>query len=401
MDYDAKYRKRIHTCLEKIDSEPQYAPNRDTCHRFVAAYLAAGRSPHVVIKYLDMVRYISGIVPAKDFKVWDRRDVEKVMSHARTHMRPWTIDTYIVMFKRFWRFLFDLCSADRAPDAVRWLEREEPETEITKEDLLTREEIQAMMDSTKSIEHKALFSILSAGARPCEIRSIRFGDIQDLGSILKVYVQAKKVGRKKNLTRPVYPGAGFMANREHADYVRQLVKQQPDRDDPKALLFPRAHDEWMRRIVLTAGAKAGLIQIDPNSKHPKRTKGKPLKPYLFRHTYGTWAYKYHNTAYARRLMGHGPKSKMERIYCHLAQEDLEEALLGKLPVERPDNVEARATFAEKWLTFSSEKRCELMNMFSDWLRETGCQRGLEDFLSAGTPPGSQGAQPGVPPARTG
>ena len=38
-------------------------------------------------------------------------------------------------------------------------------------------------------------------------------------------------------------------------------------------------------------------------------------------------------------MGHSPGSKMEAVYCHLAEEDLEDMLLGRTKDDREENIE--------------------------------------------------------------
>jgi len=176
---DNRYEKVFDNLVNKIDSETRFDANRKYCMDFLHSCDAQGLSVHTKNKYLDKIRYISSIIPNKDFKQWERKDVEKVFAKLRTHATPWTIDSYVAFFKRFWRYIFGLSSADAAPVSVRWLQHSTPENGLKKEDLLTKEEIQRMMQCTRNIEWKALISILCSGTRPNEVLSITLGNIHD------------------------------------------------------------------------------------------------------------------------------------------------------------------------------------------------------------------------------
>ena len=68
-------------------------------------------------------------------------------------------------------------------------------------------------------------------------------------------------------------------------------------------------------------------------------EGKRVWLYLFRHTAGTRYYGKYEGSYARRLMGHAAGSKMEEVYCHLNEEDIEARLLGKgMPESREPDI---------------------------------------------------------------
>ena len=152
--------------MHRIETEPQFTPNREYCAAFVNSCIASGLSVHTRNKYLDKVRYISQVVPGKDFKDWDKRDVEAVMAKLRSHAKPWTVNSYVTFFKHFWRYIFDLAGTDSAPKAVRWLSQETPVTEIRKNDLPVKNDVALMMGAARTIEHKAILAVLTAGPRP-------------------------------------------------------------------------------------------------------------------------------------------------------------------------------------------------------------------------------------------
>ena len=52
----------------RVNTEPQFKPNRKYVKLFIKSCDAQGITVHTKNKYLDKVRYISDVVPAKDFK---------------------------------------------------------------------------------------------------------------------------------------------------------------------------------------------------------------------------------------------------------------------------------------------------------------------------------------------
>lgn len=69
-----------------------------------------------------------------------------------------------------------------------------------------------------------------------------------------------------------------------------------------------------------------LVKFKRTAKESNITK--KAFPYLLRHTTATEVYKNQNPIVARKILGHGPNSRMENVYCHLNEDDIEEAVTG-------------------------------------------------------------------------
>lgn len=330
------FEKTYERLLERIRTEPQFKSNRKYVEDFISSCDAQGLTVHSKIKYMDKARYISDVVPGKDFREWSKKDVEDVFKRLRSHARPWTVDSYVAFFKSFWRYINGLASSDPAPEAVRWLRHETPETELKKEDLLKRDDVVRMMERTHDPKMKALLAVLCTGARPSEIMSIALDGIHDEGELMKIYVRAKPVKGRKDKLRPIYPGF-WVKGDGHKEAIRLWLKFRPAAGKG-SMLFDEMNTYALRAAVRRMAERAGIARYDETTG--KLTKGRDVWPYLFRHSFGTWAYSSYNSAYARRLMGHAPGSKMEGVYCHLAEEDLEDALLGrKKSEEDPQDID--------------------------------------------------------------
>jgi integrase len=262
----------------------------------------------------------------KDFREWEKKDVEFVMAKlGDRNYKPWTIECFKVTFKVFYRWLNGLDTTDPAPKLVRWLSKETPPNRIRKEDLLTSKDIQDLMSATNKPMHKALISVLYAGPRHGEVLGIKMKDIAQFNGLIKIYVRGK-MGRKMG-ERPIY-----IIN--YTEEFNAWIRRHPERHNPEAKLFICKNGclryanmiTIVERLVKRAGIK------------------KKVNCYTFRHTAGTRFYGKYEGSYARRLMGHAPGSKMEGVYCHLSEQDIEERLLGR---QLPEDDEADIPIVEK------------------------------------------------------
>jgi integrase len=189
-----------------------------------------------------------------------------------------------------------------------------------------------MLNATNNPMHKALIAVLNTGARPGEVLGIRLKDITEINGLVKIYVFGK-MGKKMG-ERPLYLT-------EYIDEFKSWVRRHPQRYDPKSPLFINlkgilkyiSMDKIVKRLALRAGImrykRDENGRIIRNEKGHAEIEGKRVWLYLFRHTAGTRFYGKYEGSYARRLMGHAAGSKMEAVYCHLNEEDIEARLLGK------------------------------------------------------------------------
>ena len=311
---------RIQKLLKEAEESDLYTDkNKVLILEFVNTCKAKKLSPDRICFYLDRLKQIAKTL-RKDFREWDRKDVELVMARfGDRDYSPWTLECVKTTFKVFYRWLEGLERTDPAPKLVRWLSKENIPTELRKEDLLTKKDIQDMLNATNRPQEKAIIAVLNAGPRPGELLGIRIRDIRELNGLIKIYVKGK-MGRKAG-ERPIYLT-------EYTEELKSWIRRHPQRHDPEAKLFIGRHGEFARN------------SLDHAVKRIARTAGitKHINCYRFRHTAGTRFYGKYEGSYARRLMGHAAGSKMEAVYCHLNEEDIEARLLGrKLPEDtEPD-----------------------------------------------------------------
>jgi integrase/recombinase XerD len=321
--------KRVRRLLmEAKESDIYTNNNKKLVIEFIDHCRAKNLSDHRICFYLDRIKRITKI-HKKDFKQWQKKDVEFVMSRLREiGYSPWTLECIKATFKVLFRWIYGLDRTDPAPKLVRWLSKVNVPSKLRKEDLLTKKDVEDMLNATNNPMHKALLSVLWSGARPGEILGIRLKDITDRNGLIKIYVTGKTV--KRTGERPIYI----------IDYISEFkswIRRHPQKWNKESKLFLREKpdfntpgkkdirelkyanmDQILKRLALRAGIK------------------KTINCYRFRHTAGTRYYGKYEGSYARRLMGHASGSKMEGIYCHLNEEDIEARLLGRKSIEDND-----------------------------------------------------------------
>ena len=106
----------------------------------------------------------------KDFDKATREDMEKaVAKFNQVDYSDSTKATVKKNMKLFYRWLYKRDKGDPLPDCVKWIESPDPPTNIKKEDLLTRAEVEKIIYATSNLMYKALVSVLYEGAmRPGE-----------------------------------------------------------------------------------------------------------------------------------------------------------------------------------------------------------------------------------------
>jgi len=321
---------RVENLLRQSQESDIYTPdNKKLILEFYNTCKAKGLSTDRICFYLNRLKLIAKI-RKKDFKEFDRKDVEAVMAEVGSRgYSPHSVECIKTTFKAFFRWLNELERTDPSPKIVRWLHSENIPSKLKKEDLITKKEMADMLNASNNPMHKALLAVLWAGPRPGEALTIKLENIKKIDGLIKIYVSGK-MGKKQG-KRPIYI----------LDYQQELLswlRGHPRRHDPEASLFlvesgkKRLGYNSANHIVARMAKRAGL------------KKGKvPL--YRFRHGAGTRYYGKYEGSYARRLMGHAAGSKMEAVYCHLSEQDVEARLLGKTMIE--DSSEPDIPFMEQ------------------------------------------------------
>ncbi|MFC2154550.1 tyrosine-type recombinase/integrase [Candidatus Altiarchaeota archaeon] len=233
--------------------------------------------------------------------------------------------------KRFYQYLAYIEAGekfyleDTYPDLVSWIKPSKGTkvfTPIEKDDLITREELEKLVDSAPNIRNKAFYLVAFEGGfrlgelYPMHIRDVRF---ERDGALMKV-----KEDEDRNLKNKFAKRTVFITGRA-AEMVSRYVKTHPFRDDPDAFLWLKntqggPRDYWPQDAIRRALEK-DLKRIGITRKQRK------IHPHIFRHSKLHEMYKEGLPAViCKRFAGHSPTSKMEAVYTHVDDEDVKDEL---------------------------------------------------------------------------
>ncbi len=308
------YKKCLENAVRRIKKSSKIIKaNKDWILKFKKHCEAKKLTDMRVVFHLTKLRYLAENTK-KDFRKWDQEEVRKAVELI--NKKSGTAETrngYIACLKCFIRFVLGFDSDDNLPSWIKWVKKETSPNKLKKEDLWTPEEFELFLNSIDDPKWKALFCILwECAPRVGEVRGIKLGKSIDEGNKMKFYIAGKMA--KKQGDRPIFVIKFY-------SIVKNWVTIQSHKfnNNPDAYLFCDKNGKPVKQNSV-------LVKMKNVTK--KCGIKKEAYPYIWRHTTGTEFYKKYTSVIARKLMGHGQKSRMEAVYCHLNEEDLSEALMG-------------------------------------------------------------------------
>ena len=262
--------------------------------------------PHQVSKYLsrlpDAARRLG-----QGFYHPDKRTKLRFLEAYRGS-EGWTLKTVGSCLVAYWKWLY---SRRRRP-FPEWLHLTVPKSRLnrkTDEDVLTRDEVGRLADSTDSLRDKALiWSLYETGGRIGELMSLRLADVEiQPEGYVRLRVRREKNGQ---LTPMFLFEAGVPS-------MVAWTKAHPTRATPSSLLWVDTNKEWGAPISYRAVSK----MLEVAARRAGVTK--PVNPHNFRHTRATELAKDPNisSAMLEKAMGWVPGSRMAETYQHIAAKD--------------------------------------------------------------------------------
>ncbi len=244
--------------------------------------------------------YTSVLKDAATFKAlpgWSRDDVNAYFIALREKNKPSSIELKKGVVKKF------LIWSGRK-DTVEHLKAKMPRNNLRREELLTVDDIDKLIEVADSPLWKGLIAFLfETGCRIGEAVRMKVSDVQetDKGLIASITTTKTDAGIRRTLL--IYS----------ATYIRNHLNYSGlDKSDS---LFG-VGDEWVRLMLKRFAKKAGI--------------DKPMSPHKFRHASVTYAaLKGYNEDIIRKKYGWSANSTVPSRYLHLIDEDVIDAELAK------------------------------------------------------------------------
>jgi integrase len=262
----------------------------------------------------------------KNFERTTKRDIEKLVAKVEhdSNLGEWRKYDYKVTLRFFYKWLEG--GGEKYPKKVSWIKLEEPsDNNITPSDLLTEEEIIAMIKAARNARDAAFIGFVYEGEpRPGESLFPQLKHVVEDENGITVYV-AGKMGKKMGL-RPIFLVAS-------ESLIKRWLREHPFRDNPEAPLWVgigkenlsrRLDYDAMRRMLKNVAKRAGIK--------------KPVFPRLFRHSRNTILSPRLSKSVKDKMAGWTPNSKRSKVYEHLSNVAVQEGVLNMygLPVKKQE-----------------------------------------------------------------
>jgi integrase/ribosomal protein L40E len=267
------------------------------------------------MNYYQRLRVVARWIP-DNFTNPSKDDVKKIMVHLNDGYSDWTKSTYLKMLKKFYR---KTLPKKRFETLFEDVKIKQPKQKIQQSDLVTPEEVKALIDAANNARDRAIFSTLyDSGCRIGElllmkIRSVAF---DGYGAILAVPFEGKTGTRSVRIVGDSVP------------YLRAWLDNHPKRNDMNAPLFCNISETIRGRAMTYDDIRKALINSTKRAGITKR-----IYPHLFRHTRATILASKLAEAPLEAQMGWIPGTKQMGTYVHLSGKQTDEAILKAYGIE--------------------------------------------------------------------
>ncbi len=282
----------------------------DLILRFVDKLAADGLTAHRQSFYLTQLKGLAEILGAA-FPNPSKQDIKRAVAEIEGRpYRDWTKSNYKTALRQFYRWR--LSSDEGFPLRVEWVRTRRTDNDQLPEGLLTRPEVEAMVQACKNPRDRALISCLAAsGLRIGELLSLGMGDVafDQHGVIFRV--SGKTGDRHVRIA-----GDAVL-------YLVAWIEFHPHRDDPNAPLWApvgeRVRGEPLsyaasHKVLKTAAKRAGIK--------------KRVHAQLFRHIRETELARKVREASWEDQMVRDRDSEIAKAFVPLPRGDADRVLLG-------------------------------------------------------------------------
>lgn len=325
------FERRVETTLESISQNDDIHPdNKEEIHDFIRDLRLEGLSSGWLQKLTSHLKVIAEHLEDTRFEDMDKGDVKDLIAWAQGRdVSDATVNAYKQVVKRFWRWRAEMPKGEH-PDATAWINTGGRNGNDTlPKDLLTREDVDALLEATRNPRDKAFIALLwETGARIGELIDITVGDIEDHKNGQKVVIDGKTGPRRLFLVESTPHMNRWLS--EHPDPKKEAPLWCQLRDGSRKLSY-----HYIRqKLLVRAGERAAkahpdmaevVEEGDGEDDKDKLEFHKPLNPHHFRHSRATYMANEFTEAQLCEWFGWVQGSDVPAKYVHLSGRDLDKA----------------------------------------------------------------------------
>ena len=311
------YKITLEDELKRLENEPFNKEIKNTIKKFVNDLRIRENISEIRrINYIQRLRKIASWIPDSFLEPTEESMNEVLRQLYDNDYTDWTRNTFVVMLKKFYRW-----KLKELPAFIKDMKVRIKENGKEVDDLLTSQEVTALIENSKNARDKALLSVLyDSGCRIGELINMRIKDLgfDEFGALLRVtgktgFRQVRIVGNS-------------------IAYLRAWLDNHPLRNDVNAFLFCNLSDSILGRHLTYADVYSII-------RHAAKRAGikKRIHPHLFRHTRATILASKVAEAPLEAQMGWVHGSRQTRTYVHLSLRDQDNAILKAYGIKVPEN----------------------------------------------------------------
>lgn len=321
-------------------------------------------------KLTDVMRYIRKFLSfiRKDLRECDSNDVALFVAHVNKKYSTRYVNDMKSYLKEFIKETFPDDYITRFKRVDKILKREKAPEVYTPSELLSREDVERLVQGEPSPTWKAYFLVqYYGGLRPCEATSLKHDQIEysNEGAFISIY--SKK--NKRNFIKFVPENVAF--------YLKQL------KTNGSIYCFPSPQEQ-------TEGKKRGVVPISSRAVFQRlkrlslKVLGRRVNPYNLRHSLASELYNREGLkgSIVAEQMGHS--EEMRTTYSHPSQAKLKELVKSvyiKAQLTPEKKIELEEQIADLKKRYDEEKHLNELRM-NDLLKEVkSMQTALAEKLS--------------------
>jgi integrase len=245
----------------------------------------------------------------KPFKEMTAEDIRNFLFSL--DVAPISLDNYKAHIKKFFKWLYQ-CEVD--PEPTKWLKFRSTKKRKIPDDILTMEEVKALINAADNPRDQALIALFyDSAARLGEVLGLNQGHVKADNFGFFIMVNGKTGTRRIRLT-------------VSAPYIKTLLNTHPAKGDNNPLFYTQANtrmsDSLCRSILKTLVQRAGIK--------------KRVHAHIFRHTRMTHLAEKLTEQQLKVFAGWTGDSRMTGIYVHLSGADVDNKILEMAGMKSPD-----------------------------------------------------------------
>lgn len=306
-------KNQLSNSLNMLRQSPRICgENKEAISLYHKENIARGISPKRCVKVLQELRFLAA-QSNKSFKEMNKQDVIALLSWLEsTPYSERTKRDYKIVLRSFFKWLRQ---TNHYPEEVAWIKTPLRNSHKLPEELLTEEDIGALVSAAKHPRDRAfILTLYESGCRIGELLSLEVRNVSfdDYGAVLRV---TGKTGDRRVRVISSAPAIALWLD-HHPTGKGALFCSS----DGRALNY-----NTIRCRLLSLAKKAGIK--------------KKVNPHLFRHSRATSLANKLTEAQMKEYFGWTQSSEMASVYVHLSGRDVDKALLNIYGLEQSKEAE--------------------------------------------------------------